>query len=105
MYSFKEVLPTDLDHLRQDQNALVIDVRTDAEVARGKIEGAMHLPLHLLPLRLDELPKDRPVVFCCQSGNRSGQASMFAVSRGYDNVYNLAGGVVGWARAGRTLAI
>lgn len=82
------------------QGALLVDVRGDAEVAQGVIPGAMHIPLHLLPLRAQELPQDKPVVIYCRSGARSGQACAFMAQRGYNNMHNLAGGIMNWARGG-----
>ncbi len=104
MYGFKEVDAHGLQQLRASGEVEVIDVRTEAEFVRGSIEGARHIPLHMLPLVADQLPADKPVVFICQSGARSSQACAFMASRGYENVYNLQGGVIGWARAGLALA-
>lgn len=82
------------------QPVLLVDVRNDDEVARGIIEGAIHIPLALLPLQCDALNKAEHIVFYCHSGVRSAHAAAFALSKGYKHVYNLAGGVLGWARAG-----
>jgi rhodanese-related sulfurtransferase len=78
----------------------LVDVRTDAEVAQGMIEGAVHIPLHLLPLKGEELNDGVPTVFYCRSGARSAQACAFFTARGLANVYNLDGGIIAWARAG-----
>jgi rhodanese-related sulfurtransferase len=82
------------------EGAVLVDVRTEAEVARGKIRGALHIPLTALPARLGEIDKNKPVVFCCQMGGRSAQASQFAVAQGYEKVYNLQGGMQAWLAAG-----
>lgn len=83
----------------------LVDVRTDAEVAQGMIDGALHIPLHLLPLRADELSDGIPTVFYCRTGARSAQACAFLASRGPGaDVYNLEGGIFGWVRAGMPLA-
>ena len=78
----------------------VSEVRTDAEMARGKIPQGDPLPLHLLPMRLHELDKTRPTVFYCQLGGRSAQAAAFAAASGFADVYNLQGGITAWAHAG-----
>jgi rhodanese-related sulfurtransferase len=85
--------------------AVLIDVRTDAEVARGKIPDALHIPLPTLPARLAELDKNKPLVFCCQMGGRSAQACQFAVAQGYEKVYNLQGGMNAWLAAGKPTTI
>ncbi len=81
----------------------LIDVRNDEEVARGMIAGARHIPLAQLPARFSELGRDRPVVFYCQSGARSMQASAFLAARGWPQVSNLTGGVIAWVRSGQAL--
>jgi rhodanese-related sulfurtransferase len=92
----------DPDGLRELQRGslVLIDVRTDREVERGLIPGALHIPLHLLPARLQEIGQGCPVVIYCQSGARSAQASVFLTDNGWGQVYNLAGGFSGWAARG-----
>ncbi len=82
----------------------LIDVRTQAEVAQGVIDGAIHIPLHLLPLRAADIPQDKPVVIYCRTGARSAQACAFMASKGYNNMHNLAGGIMAWARSGNVLS-
>jgi rhodanese-related sulfurtransferase len=81
----------------------LIDVRTEAEHAQAKIEGSTHIPLHLLPLKLQDLKGGQPIVFYCRSGARSAQACAWLMSQGIDNVYNLSGGIMSWAREGKAL--
>jgi rhodanese-related sulfurtransferase len=81
----------------------LVDVRSIAETARGVLPGAELIPLHLIPLRKDELAGETPVVLYCQSGARSGQACAFLVQQGVGNVHNLVGGILGWARAGKPI--
>ena len=81
----------------------IIDVRNPDEVIRGVIEGARHIPLALLPQRFQELERDRPIVFYCQSGLRSMQAGAFLTARGWTEVFNLSGGVMAWVRSGLPL--
>jgi rhodanese-related sulfurtransferase len=87
------------------EGALLVDVRSDAEVARGKIPGALHIPLQTLPARLAEFDKSKPLVFCCQMGGRSAQACQFAVAQGYEKVYNLQGGMNAWLAAGKPTTV
>jgi len=101
---FKEVDPINVAELAS-KGAHLIDVRTEAEVAQGVIDGAVHIPLHLLPLRADDLPKDKPVVIYCRSGARSAQACAFMASKGYENMHNLAGGIMAWARSGNAISV
>ncbi|HWQ40009.1 MAG TPA: rhodanese-like domain-containing protein [Burkholderiales bacterium] len=89
-----------LDALRREGQIELVDVRTDQEVSRGIIAGARHIPLHVLPARYEEIPRDRPVVFYCQSGARSLQAGSFLAAKGWRRVYNLSGGLLAWLRSG-----
>jgi rhodanese-related sulfurtransferase len=84
----------------REKSIELIDVRTDEEVRRGVIAGARHIPLQALPARVEEVARDRPVVFYCQSGARSMQAGAFLLSRGWKQVYNLTGGLLAWSRSG-----
>jgi rhodanese-related sulfurtransferase len=84
--------------------AHLIDVRTADEVAHGVIDGAIHIPLHLLPLRAADIPQDKPVVMYCRSGARSAQACSFMASKGYGNMHNLSGGIMAWARSGNAIS-
>ncbi len=104
MNGYKNIGVAELQAMLDAGGITLIDVRTDAEIARGAIPGATKLPLHLLPLRLNELDKNRPTVFYCQMGGRSAQAAGFATGQGFSDVYNLQGGITAWVQAGATLA-
>lgn len=100
MSSYKDITVTELQKLLQSKPPRLLDVRTDAEIARGKIPHGDSLPLHLIPLRLNELDKNATTVFYCQMGGRSAQAAAFAAANGLTDVYNLQGGITAWAHAG-----
>jgi rhodanese-related sulfurtransferase len=100
MSTFSEIQANDLIKAMATQPMLLVDVRNDDEVARGIIEGAIHIPLALLPLKYEPLTKVENIVFYCHSGARSAHAAAFASSKGCKNVYNLVGGVLAWAKAG-----
>jgi rhodanese-related sulfurtransferase len=97
---FKIITVTELPNLIASGKAQLVDVRTDAEIARGRIKGAICLPLHLLPLRLQDLDAKKATVFYCQVGGRSAQAAAFAAAQGLGDVYNLQGGIMAWAQSG-----
>jgi rhodanese-related sulfurtransferase len=73
----------------------LIDVRRDYEYEAGHIPGARHVELNDLPANADSIPKDKPVVFYCRSGNRSGMPTEAFDQAGYD-AHNLAGGINAW---------
>lgn len=78
----------------------VIDVRQMEEIRTGTVPKAEALPLHTLPIKVHELPKDEKLVMVCRSGARSAQACMFLQQHGFSNVYNLRGGMMGWVQSG-----
>ncbi len=82
---------------KKDQVAL-IDVRQPDEFTSdlGHIPGAKLIVLDTLPEHIQEIPKDKTVVFVCRSGGRSARATSFALENGFEHVYNLKGGMILW---------
>jgi rhodanese-related sulfurtransferase len=78
----------------------ILDIRSDAEVAQGVLPNAQHLPMHLIPLKMADLPKDRDVILYCRSGARSYHACAYLAQQGVSNVVNLRGGIIDWASRG-----
>jgi rhodanese-related sulfurtransferase len=75
----------------------LIDVREPWEFEYCRIEGSVLVPLGELAARIDEIPADQPLVIVCHHGNRSGYAAGMLLQAGFDDVFNLAGGVELWA--------
>jgi rhodanese-related sulfurtransferase len=100
---YKNIDPDQLEVMKQRQPLMLVDIRSDSEIAQARIEGAVHIPMHLLPYRLHDLDQQAPVVLYCRSGARSAQASAFLAQQGMTNVHNLLGGIMDWARAGKAL--
>jgi rhodanese-related sulfurtransferase len=100
-----EIDPAELQQRLSDGgDLLLLDIRTDAEVAQGVLPGAEHLPMHLIPLRMSEFPKDQDLVLYCRSGARSYHACAYLAQQGWTNVVNLRGGIISWARGGYEIA-
>jgi rhodanese-related sulfurtransferase len=83
------------------QDAVLIDVREDGEFAEGHILNAIHIPLGALSANLNRLEKYRnaPIIVGCRSGNRSAHACRLLKKKGFENVYNLHGGILAWQNA------
>ena len=97
----KEIESPELQkRLETDDNVVLIDIRSDAEVAQGIIPGASHLAMHLIPLKMQDLPRDKDIVLYCRSGARSYHACSFLAQQGVQNAINLRGGIISWARQG-----
>jgi hydroxyacylglutathione hydrolase len=78
----------------------VLDVRGRYEWEAGRIPGVENIPLGYLTERLDDIPRDRPLVVHCQSGARSAIAASILLAQGLTNVLNLTGGFAEWQNAG-----
>jgi rhodanese-related sulfurtransferase len=78
----------------------LLDIRSDAELAQGIIPDSQHVAMHLIPLRINDFPKDKDIVLYCRSGARSYHACSYLMQQGITNVINLRGGIISWARNG-----
>ena len=80
-----------------DEDAIVLDVRTQEEYDQGHIEGALLLPLS--DIQMGELSlledKDQVLLVYCRSGNRSESAAKLLIEEGYRQVYDF-GGIIDW---------
>ena len=87
--------------LSNRENAVFLDIREDREYKGGHIPDAIHIPLSQLSGRVSELGKYKgsPVIAYCRSGNRSNAAGGVLKKNGFENVYNLGGGIVAWEKA------
>lgn len=71
----------------------IVDVRTPIEFQGGSVNGSINIPLNEVVERVQDLRNMQPLVLCCASGGRSGQACDYLEAQGFTEVYN--GG--GWA--------
>jgi len=74
----------------------LIDVREPSEFESAQIGGEL-IPLGTIPQNVDKISKEKQVIIHCRSGKRSANAIMFLESNfGYENLYNLEGGILAW---------
>jgi len=85
-------------------DAFVLDVREPEEYAHGHVPGAISLPQAELATRLEEVPRDRPVISLCERGTRSYRAAQFLMQMGVHQVTSVRGGTAAWRAAGKPLA-
>jgi len=76
---------------------VLLDVREPWECELCCLEGSQQIPMHLVPMRADELNAEQDIVVICHHGGRSMQVAMFLERKGYSSVHNLVGGVDAWA--------
>jgi rhodanese-related sulfurtransferase len=98
----REVGTHDATRLMNSENALVLDVREDKELADGRLPNALHVPLSQLGARAGELARSakRPVIVYCDRGVRARGAAGVLGKQGFERVYLLRGGFRAWRDAG-----
>lgn len=87
------------EELANNDNAVVLDVRTEDEVAEGIIANAIHFDIYKgqeFINEIENLDKSKSYFVYCRSGNRSGQACQIMEQLGFENAYNLEGGMLEW---------
>ncbi|MBR9914689.1 MAG: rhodanese-like domain-containing protein [Algicola sp.] len=91
--------------IAQDDQAIIMDVRTPNECAEGILENALMVDIFDTSLFMDtiqKLDKSKSYYIYCRSGNRSGQACQLMENLGFEKTYNLIGGMMEWQ--GETIA-
>lgn len=89
---------TELEDARlHGEPPVILDVRNEGELAQGRIDGSVHIPLAELPHRVAEIPLDRPVVVHCAGGYRSSVAASLLRAAGGSDVSDLIGGYHAYA--------
>ena len=78
---------------------LLLDVREPWEIEIASLPAIRAIPMHLVPLRMAELPDDTPIVAICHHGVRSYQVALYLEKAGFDDVYSLTGGMEEWANS------
>ncbi len=97
----KRLAPKDAVRLINDRDALVVDVRTQADFKKGHLLNALNLPLAKFAERAAEIGKDkaRPVIVYCALGSSQTEAAARLRKLGHSEVYLLRGGLNGWLSA------
>ncbi|MBP3040110.1 rhodanese-like domain-containing protein [Bacillaceae bacterium Marseille-Q3522] len=96
MQHIDTITPREVEEMLETGAQLaLIDVREAEEVAEGMIHGAKHIPMALIPEKLDSLKKGQEYIIICRSGHRSENVCDFLQERGY-KVRNMIGGMLEW---------
>ena len=87
--------------INNNDDALIIDVRTSAEFGKGHIKGARNMPISTLKDKLDSLSqnKDTAILAYCNSGASANSACRLLSKAGFSNVHNITGGINAWLEA------
>lgn len=84
--------------LKNKENFILLDVRTDREYFLSSIEGSLHMPMNTITEKYTSLDKDKEIIVQCKSGVRSERVCEFLLNNNFKNVKNLTGGIVEWAK-------
>jgi len=99
--SIDEISTSELLEMQaNDQPMRLVDVRSAGEIMQAALPNAEHMVMHTVPLRMNDLERDKPIVFYCRTGARSAQVCYFLKQQGMDNAINLRGGIMDWIRQG-----
>ena len=89
--------------MKERDDVCLLDVREQWEYEVGHIPDVLHLPMSQIANRLNEIPSDKTLIISCKSGQRSGRVTNWLKQSGYEEVYNMQGGILAWNRAGYTV--
>ncbi|KKP92473.1 MAG: Uba/thif-type NAD/fad binding fold protein [Parcubacteria group bacterium GW2011_GWA1_36_12] len=82
-----------------NEDFILVDIRTEPELRFGKIKyKQLFIPMHELPLRLNELNKDKEIILYCRVGNRTYGTAEYLIQQGFKNVASLEGGIMAWKK-------
>ena len=95
---YQNINVQEFDRLRNIDNHVILDVRSPQELAEGSIPNHMMINMFEpdFQSRISNLDRDKTYLVYCRSGGRSGQACGMMVDMGFENVYNLSGGITAW---------
>tara|TARA_B100000795_G_C22506089_1_gene325851 strand:+ start:238 stop:516 length:279 start_codon:yes stop_codon:yes gene_type:complete len=80
-----------LQDLINSKEVSIVDVRSPLEFQAGNVSGSINIPLNEVEAKIEDLRKMQPLVLCCASGGRSGQACDYLEAQGFTEVYNGGG--------------
>lgn len=95
----REITPAEAAAWLRRGELLVLDVREDWELATAAVDGAVHVPMGLIPAQQALVPRDRPIAVLCHHGMRSAMVADYLRSVGHPRVLNIAGGIDAWSVA------
>lgn len=76
---------------------VIVDVRLASELDAARIDGALHIPLHELEQRADEIPAGATLATLCHHGMRSLKAALALRAMGWEQCVSIAGGIEAWS--------
>lgn len=97
---YRSIMSNDISYdvakkILREENGILVDVRSKQEYEEGHLPTAIHVSLYDIKKKIESVvpDKNKLIVVCCSSGNRSRQAKQILENMGYQEVYNLKGGL------------
>jgi len=94
----KDLIPNQFKDYLLDDEVILVDVREQWEFDICQIKGAILIPMGEFAISYENLDKDSKIALYCHSGVRSMHVADFLLSKGFDSVANLKGGIDAWAQ-------
>ncbi len=97
----QQISPIYLQHqlLETPDAFFLLDVREPFEYQIAALENSVLIPMNQMPERIHELNKNEPIVVICHHGMRSDSVAYFLDQQGFEQVFNLTGGIHAWANS------
>ena len=86
------------ERLKTNQPGVILDVREPWETSVASLPGTLNIPMGEITQRSNELPDDQDIIVLCHHGIRSQQVAYYLNNLGFENLYNLSGGIAAWSR-------
>ena len=95
-----ELSPAELQNklTRENKPVTLLDVREDEEYQYCRIKGSVHIPASEIMHQIDQIDSTQEIVVVCHHGHRSLQIAYLLADSGFDQVFNLSGGIDAWTR-------
>ena len=89
----RRITPIELQEGLTEGSLHLLDVRTPEELEAAALPQSINIPLHELPARHAELPRDKPIAVLCHHGMRSQSGALFLDKQGFEGVMSVDGGI------------
>ena len=98
--NYKNIEPQEFSDLMNQDGYVVLDVRSELEASERSIPGSklINIMSPVFQSEIEKLDKSKKYLVYCRSGNRSGSACSYMDTMGFENLHNLAGGIIAWNR-------
>lgn len=102
---FRNLSPREAYAEATEEDALIVDVREERLIGYKNFDvpRLIHMPKSRIEQEFVNLPRDSPLIIADSVGLRSHEVMEFLISKGFDNIANLAGGIVEWEQDGMPL--